>query len=368
VAAAKPKPVPSYRVVNAPGGHYKVFPGGRRVFVASGTSAGQGTGAVSGVGAGPGSSPPRTQVVTGIGTGQGVGQASGRGTSPVRRGDPRDIGLPRDLPGPDPRDTGKPPPDVGRVPTPGSPPPGANPPPVPQGAADVFHPDAAYYADAAKRTFEADQQRSQLEQQGAYAKTDFDEALRRMMEKQPLDVQAAREAANRQGLLYSGTLARQEGDINVGYLRSRADQQQSYDRAAAAREAAMKAIASGMSIDDAAAMAAAVDRQLARDQAAADAGNLVPNETTKPPATTPPVAAAAAAKPAGRVATQPRKTTRVNGRTVTGTAGQGWGQIEVGPDRSKPKRRSARKRSGRKKGSGWTTISGSFAGAGGATR
>jgi hypothetical protein len=177
-----------------------------------------------------------------------------------------------------------------------------------------FQPDSIYFAAAAQNQFKAGQSRNELDQQSAYAKTDFDEALRRMLEKQPRDVQAAREAANKAGLLYSGTLGRQEGDINTGYLRQQADMRQQFDRSEAAREVARRAIESGLSLDDAAQLAAAVDRQTARDTAKADAGMLVPDRSKKPPSSKP-----STSKPGSRGA--PRRCRAARRRSLRGRSG-----------------------------------------------
>jgi hypothetical protein len=230
---------PAYQLINAPGGAYRVYPDGRRVFV-------------------PHAATPAPVNAMGPGVG---------GLAPDRT---------RTTPNTSPYGTVTP-----KPPTTASPPPAAT--PVPQGGADPapFQPDAEYYAGAAERTFQAGEQRATLDQQSTYSTTDFNEALRRLLEKQPKDVQAAREAANRQGLLFSGTLGRQEGEINTSYLRQQSDLRQGYDREAAAREAARRAIEAGLSVDDAAARAAAVDRQTTRDTASADAGTLA-SEAPKP--------------------------------------------------------------------------------------
>jgi hypothetical protein len=349
-ASLKPQR-PRYAIVKAPGGSYRVYPSGQRTFVAHGTSTGQGTGQVT---VDP-RRPPADQVLSGTGTGQGVGSITSRGTVNPYRGDPRD--------------TGKPPPDTTR----GAGTPSPNPPPTPAGGADPgpFQPDSIYFAAAAQNQFKAGQSRNELDQQSAYAKTDFDEALRRMLEKQPRDVQAAREAANKAGLFYSGYEGRQEGDINTSYLRQQADMRQQFDRSEAAREVARRAIESGLSLDDAAQLAAAVDRQTTRDTAKADAGMLVPDATKKPASSKPSTSKAGrsggVASLSSRPATQPSRTVRVGGRTATGRAGQGFGEITVGPAGG-GRRKSGGKKKGRRKGSGRTvTLTGSFAGAGGGT-
>jgi hypothetical protein len=151
-------------------------------------------------------------------------------------------------------------------------------------------PDAQYFGDRAQREFQAAQQRAGLDQQQSYDQTDLAEALRRMALKQPQDEQATKEAANSQGLLFSGHLGKQLGDLSVNYERQRSDQQLAFDRRQSAREAARAAIDQGLPIQDAIALAASADRQIARDQQAAGANALAPNDPT--------AAAAAAGGPA----------------------------------------------------------------------
>jgi hypothetical protein len=137
--------------------------------------------------------------------------------------------------------------------------------------------DAQYFTDVAQQRFRAQQQLGQLGTQSAYARTDFDEALRRMGQQQGQDIQTTRENAAREGLFYSGQLGKREGDVNTQYARRTGDLRVNYDRGEAARQAARRALAAGASIDQAAAEAAAVDRQLDRDAQAAADGILARN-------------------------------------------------------------------------------------------
>jgi hypothetical protein len=146
--------------------------------------------------------------------------------------------------------------------------------------------DAQYFTDVAQQRFRAQQQLNQLGTQSAYARTDFQEGLRRQAQQQGQDIQATRENAAREGLFYSGQLGKREGDVNTQYARRTGDLRLNFDRGEAARQAARRALAAGASIDEAAAEAAAVDRQLQRDaQAAADgilARNPGPRKRAKP--------------------------------------------------------------------------------------
>lgn len=174
---------------------------------------------------------------------------------------------------------------------PGAPKPGAAAAPAAPVAPDPR--DSTYWQNLAKLQFTRNQQQAQLTQEQAYADTDFAEAVRRRLGQKVEDVQNIRQGANREGLFYSGQLGKRQGDYEVDFQRREADAQTAYTRANAAREAARQALAEGYSLDEAAAMAEAVDRQSARDLAS-------------PP--DPPGAAAAppAAVAPGRVAARPR--------------------------------------------------------------
>lgn len=259
MAVKPPKAIQPFTVVSAPNGVYHVYPNGRRVFV-----------------------PNR----------------------PMTAGKPP-TGTPSPMAGVSlPKMTPTATPTLGAPAAPSAPAaaPGASAPAAAPGA-NPYAPDSTYYATDAKLNFDAQQGLNNLNQQSAYDKTDLTEALRRLLEQQPKDVQNAREAANRQGLLYSGHLGQQVGDINTGYVRSQSDQQQGYDRREAARAAARHAIEAGLPIDEAAALAASVDRSTVRDTGLADAGAL--------PAVTPlaptPAAAAPPVKPKTYNQPKPKK-------------------------------------------------------------
>jgi hypothetical protein len=148
-------------------------------------------------------------------------------------------------------------------------------------AASPYAPDAEYFTTVAQQRFKRNQQLNQLTEQGAYDRTDFQEGLRRLHEQQPKDLQTVRENAARQGLFYSGQLGKQEGDVNTDYARRQSDSQLSFDRREAARAAARRALLAGASIEQAAALAASIDRRLDRDAQSAAAGTLARNPGPK---------------------------------------------------------------------------------------
>lgn len=151
---------------------------------------------------------------------------------------------------------------------PRNPPPAQAPPrpaPIPQGGDPR---DSTYWTTVAKLQSQRDQQISSSNQTSAYERTDLQEALRRMTAQKPIDLGNTTSAANRQGLLYSSTLGNRKGTVETNFARQTGDAQQGYDRREAARETARQAILAGYSLDEAAALAAATDRQSQRDQIA----------------------------------------------------------------------------------------------------
>jgi hypothetical protein len=196
----------TYQVVNAPGGAWHVYPGGRRVFVKAHTAA-------------PAAPAPPTQ--------QQAVQSY-------------------------------------------------------QQAPAEFAPDAQYYADAAQRLFQKNQQLASFDTAHTRDTTQLSEALRQMREQQPLQQGQAQAGANKAGLFYSTALGNQLGSIAKTFAQRQSQAQTSYQQAEDARTAARAALEQGYTLDDAAARAAAADRQIGRDTSAADAGALVAETPTAP--------------------------------------------------------------------------------------
>jgi hypothetical protein len=142
--------------------------------------------------------------------------------------------------------------------------------------------DAGYFAQVAKQRFEAQQKRVQLDEEGTSALSGYNESLRRMQEQTPRQMETATNQANKAGLLYSGTLGRNLGDIQTTALRAQGDLRGSYDQGERARAAARTALEQGATVDEAAAAAEAIDRQMTRDQTAAQERGLVPESTIPP--------------------------------------------------------------------------------------
>lgn len=180
--------------------------------------------------------------------------------------------------------------------------------------------DAAYYNAVAKLQFQANQQLAGLDQQDAYATADLRNALDRLHAQQPIAQQNTENTANAQGLFYSGQLGSRLGQLNAQYAQQEGDMDQNAQRAQAARAAARNAIQQGLPLSTAAALAAAVDRQSARDAA------NPPQDVTEPTA-----APATPAAPPARKPTAPKapRTTTPRARFTQRLAGR-----YVGPGRA----------------------------------
>jgi hypothetical protein len=164
-----------------------------------------------------------------------------------------------------------------------------------QQAPGELAPDAQYYAEQAQRLFQKNQQLATFDTAHTRDTTQLSEALRQMREQQPLDQGKAQVGASKAGLFYGTALGNQLGQIAKTYAQRQSQAQTSYQQAEDARTAARAALEQGYTLDDAAARAAAADRQIGRDQSAADAGALVA-ETPAAPTTVAAVRAPTAPK------------------------------------------------------------------------
>jgi hypothetical protein len=173
----------------------------------------------------------------------------------------------------------------------------------------TYTPDAQYYAEQAQRLFQRNQQLASFDTAHTRDTTQLNEALRQMREQQPLDQGKAKVGASKAGLFYSTALGNQLGSIAKTYAQRQSQAQTQYAQAEQARAAARAALQQGYTLDDAAARAAAIDRQIGRDTSAADAGALVA-ETSNAPTTVGQVKDPALAQMVAprRVATLPRVT------------------------------------------------------------
>lgn len=165
----------------------------------------------------------------------------------------------------------------GATPTPGSPTPAPSP------------YDSTYYNSLNQATFDATNKINGYNQQGAYARTDLQNALAQLAHQQTLAVQGNQETENARGGFALGHLGQTIGETNRSYLDRQSADQQTFDRGDAARSAAIQAVQGGLSLTQVALAAAAADRASAA--AAADPtlgvntpGNGNPSTGTTAPA------------------------------------------------------------------------------------
>lgn len=136
--------------------------------------------------------------------------------------------------------------------------------------------DAQASAARAQAIFEATQKAAALNAASAYSETDLEEAIRRLRQQRPTDESNAKNAANSAGLLYSGKLVGDLGNIGAEYVRREGDARQSFNRAEADRQAQRAQIGEESTLAQSAIDAALAERQAQRDAEAAAAGVLAP--------------------------------------------------------------------------------------------
>ena len=113
-------------------------------------------------------------------------------------------------------------------------------PPAPRTLADPR--DSLYYAQLAAGQAGANNQLAQLQFQSKAEKAALGERLRLLGEQEPVTRQGATNSANLQGLLYSGALGRQQGDIGLDFLRQRTGAQTDFDTAEQQRQMEIDAL------------------------------------------------------------------------------------------------------------------------------
>jgi hypothetical protein len=134
--------------------------------------------------------------------------------------------------------------------------------------------DSEYLAWQAQDAFERNQAHAQYNAEDANDQTARGEAIRRLMQRRPDDLNQADVSANKSGLFYSGMLGKARGDIEADYTRQQGDIHGEYDARKSARDAARAALEQGYTIEEAAQLAAAADRKVGRDLEAADSKSL----------------------------------------------------------------------------------------------
>lgn len=146
--------------------------------------------------------------------------------------------------------------------------------------------DATYYAARAQELFNINTQKAASTAQDKISQRNYDEALRQLGLQQPKDTQATRESYNKAGLFYSGKLGEALNTLAQNYATKRSGAANTLSDETSARAAARAALDAGYSVQDAADLAAAAERQTGRDQTAAAVGGLplyqTPAGTTLP--------------------------------------------------------------------------------------
>lgn len=161
-----------------------------------------------------------------------------------------------------------------------APPPSAAPPAQPQDPRD-----STYFSTVAKLDFQKANALNKLNTQESTQRQDLTTALQRMSAQRPADELKITQGANNAGLFYSGQLGKQMGDYANKYEQNVSDRNLSFDRSQAARVAARQAIEQGYTIDQAAALAAATERQTGRDMNNQDIGATDASPAAAGPAT-----------------------------------------------------------------------------------
>jgi hypothetical protein len=136
-------------------------------------------------------------------------------------------------------------------------------------------PDAQYLAELAQQQYARQTQIDAYNSQDATDQSSTAEAVRRLLEQRDPMLQQSKVNANKAGLFYSGQLGKQLGEIENNFARRQGDLQNDLATRTSGRAAARSALEQGGSLDDAALLAAAAERQITRDETAAQDGSLV---------------------------------------------------------------------------------------------
>lgn len=133
--------------------------------------------------------------------------------------------------------------------------------------------DAQYFNDWASEQFKANAQRTQLLSAHDLDVSQRDQSLQQLAERQPVLKQQATDQANARGLLYSGALGNQIGELASKYTQDTGEISNAFGQREADRQLQLRALEDGLPLQRLAMELASIDR--AR-QAAADAALLAP--------------------------------------------------------------------------------------------
>lgn len=120
--------------------------------------------------------------------------------------------------------------------------------------------DEQYWRDVIRLNFDRNTQENNLRLQSVYAQTDFEKTNSDLNRQQIRDRLANKIASSRSGNLFSSVYQENAGQLEQAYFDQRGTAEQNYQREEAARQAIRDALAQGYTIDEAAALAASIDR------------------------------------------------------------------------------------------------------------
>lgn len=121
--------------------------------------------------------------------------------------------------------------------------------------------DSQYWQDVTRMYFDRTQRESQANTEQTYAQTAYEQALEARTREHPRDILASNINANQMGNLTSSVQQEDLGKLEQDYYTANTDSERQFQQEQAARSIARDAIAQGYTIDEAAELAAAVDRQ-----------------------------------------------------------------------------------------------------------
>lgn len=121
--------------------------------------------------------------------------------------------------------------------------------------------DAQYWRDVTRLMFTKDATVQSLGTQQIFADTTYERNLQDLNRREPLDLLAQREAQNRAGALYSSRSAEDAAQLQTDYFNERSNLSGSYRADKATRDLEKWAAEQGYTVDEAQALADAVNRQ-----------------------------------------------------------------------------------------------------------
>ncbi len=133
--------------------------------------------------------------------------------------------------------------------------------------------DATYWAQVNQANFQAGQKENAINQQSAYDRIALAEAQRQLEQREPVLEQNATNTANGQGLLYSGALGNQIGNMKTALLTTEANQNQGFAQREAGRQSQIQGVQANLPYSELAARLASIERA---NRAAASAALTAP--------------------------------------------------------------------------------------------